>query len=1017
MRFASLIAGAVLLCGSMALAESAPRSIPYVKDIKVDGPISQWKAVASIGNWNGKDSIVYGSDNWTGPADLGGTGWMGWDEHNLYIAADVIDDQVRQSGSGSDIWRGDHVMVLLNVHPERKTAPGPFKEAGQFQLGLSPGSLGGAGADLLSSLPPEAYVWKPQNAGNSGISLSAKKTDKGYEIQGAIPWSFLGVRPHNGLKINFDLCPSDCDTTDMQQQTLASLVPGTWSVSTARLLSAVLEGGSAQATAAAGPKIELSRPEIKLKVKQSRDFAFNAPAAQDGLVPVLSLKARGDYPKLAGATYGFVVEVNGKKLGPDRCINRPPSVMFADGQSLNLYTSNAWTLIYGPNYTSVHTDIYSSYYIQPGVFDAYLFRFNLDGLLKPGQNVVTVRNDASDPKAVMAIEDVLVQPLPADEAKKRMLQPQVLPAVTVRPPKELTPPAQAVLSDGGALHFQAAGKTWTIDSQFSEPNGKWVKLGNQRDGGWTKFDRSSPTHLSASTAQFSLDRQIQPNGECLEIHETLTNLTDQKLPIMVRHQLPLPLSQVDALTLNGRPMPLKRGITSNPENPTLLLKTTQGGGLGLVPYDGVFRLHHQAFYLNNTAGLADGSLVLAPHAVYEQIWQVYAVPTGDYWDFANAIRRQWDTNFKIEGPFVFVYPDSSSPKMQGGYDVQQMKQWLSRRCAALPAINGSNDVCHSLLYKLPEQYVQQVRHVADIIHQADPALPVLHYFHCFLTGVPYNKEADPADALVDPSGQPVFYGNDPHWPIFVPTTTNAYGRLMMRQAKDLIQKLNLNGLYWDEQQYSFRMYDYGKDWDGVSGDIDPNTHKLLGIKSLVPLISGKFRHELMQWLLKNKYTVVCNGQPMTPEWAQYKVHRFVETGSITNLYDANLFSPVGLGDYLTERTGADTVRSQIRFLDYGSLYDYYESTIDVENPGLCRWMYPTTPIALGHGYILAKERILTNRSGRFSWGDKTLPPIEVHEIDATGNEVVPDWKKVTVDGIEWVELHLPPNHAAAIVRK
>jgi hypothetical protein len=147
------------------------------------------------------------------------------------------------------------------------------------------------------------------------------------------------------------------------------------------------------------------------------------------------------------------------------------------------------------------------------------------------------------------------------------------------------------------------------------------------------------------------------------------------------------------------------------------------------------------------------------------------------------------------------------------------------------------------------------------------------------------------------------------------------------------------------------------------------------------------------------------------------MHRFVETGSITNLYDASLFSPCGLGDHLTERTGADVIRSQMRFLDYGCLYDYYSSNIDVQNPGLCRWMYPITPVALGQGYIVGKERILTNRAGRFTWGDKTLPALEVHVIDATGKEVKADWKKVSADGVEWVELKMPPGHAAAIVRK
>jgi hypothetical protein len=234
--------------------------------------------------------------------------------------------------------------------------------------------------------------------------------------------------------------------------------------------------------------------------------------------------------------------------------------------------------------------------------------------------------------------------------------------------------------------------------------------------------------------------------------------------------------------------------------------------------------------------------------------------------------------------------------------------------------------------------------------------------------------------------------------------------------EEMVSKLNLSAIFWDEQQYSGEMYGYGKQWDGVSGDIDPNTHKLIRKKSSIPLISGPFRHGLEQWILDHKLILICNSPPMTQTEMRFKVHRLTETGSMTNLYDTHLFTPIGLGDHLTERTSADTVRSQMEFLDRGCLYDYYSETIDVKNPGLCRWMYPITPVAIGPGYILAKEKILTTHPGRFSWGDKTLPLLEVHEIDSTGNEVKPNWKKVTVDGIEWVELQLPPNHAAAIVR-
>jgi hypothetical protein len=1025
MKIITTLAALTFLLPSVVLAESKPAAIIYVKDIQVDGPVSQWKSIDPIGNWNNPSNIVYGKNNWTGPSDLGGTGWMGWDEHSLYLAANITDDQVRQSGSGENIWQGDHVMVLLNLNPDPKAPAGRFNQAGQFMLGLSPGSLGHNAADLLSNLPPEVYVWQPQYVGNSGIALTAKKTDTGYLIQAAIPWTFLGAQPHNGMKVDFDLCPSDCDTQEMQQQTLASLIPGAWDISTGRLIHGELQGGpqGAAHTPSTGPKIELSKQEIKLKAGGSRQFTFEQPANTNDLKPVLSLNARLDFKELGGASYALTALVNGQRLTPERCINRPLRATFASGQSIGLFQSNIWTLFYSPDYKAINTDTQSGYYIPPNQLQGYTFKFNVDGLLKDGTNTITIRDDADATQTqAMAFEDLVVQWVPAAQAKKHEVVEKPRPPVSVRPPKELSPPADAALDNGGAIRFKSAARAWTIESQFSEPNGQWAKLNAKRDSSWSKFTRESATKVSASTAQFTLERQIKPVGQCLEIHEKLINLTDQKLPIMVRHQLSLPQSDLETLTLNGRPMPLKRGITSDAQNPTILLKTKEGGGVALAPRDGVFRLHHQAFYLNDTAGLADSSLVLAPHATYEQVWQVYAVPSGDYWDLVNAIRSQWDNNFTVNGPFAFIDPRVIEGRnLQGDLTPEQMKQWLEVRNVGIPAIDmydpATNAALQGLANTLDSHYVAKVTRLVDMIHQIDPKLPVIRYFHCFITGTPFNKDADPADALLNSTGQPVYYSTDKHWPIYVPTATNQYGRQMTQLAKDLVQKLHLNGLYWDEEQYSDQLYDYGKDWDGVSGDIDRNTHQLIRTKSLVPLISAKLRYEIMDWLLDNHMTVVCNGQPMTPAEEKYKVHRFVETGSITNLYDTNLFSPTGLADFLTERTHADVMRSQRQFLNYGALYDYYESNLPIENPGLCRWMYPTTPIALGPGYVLGKERILTNRSGRFSWGDKTLPPLDVHEIDAMGNIVKANWKKVTADGIEWVELQLPVDHAAAIVRK
>jgi hypothetical protein len=84
-------------------------------------------------------------------------------------------------------------------------------------------------------------------------------------------------------------------------------------------------------------------------------------------------------------------------------------------------------------------------------------------------------------------------------------------------------------------------------------------------------------------------------------------------------------------------------------------------------------------------------------------------------------------------------------------------------------------------------------------------------------------------------------------------------------------------------------------------------------------------------------------------------------------------------------------------------------------------MYPFTPVELHEGYVIGKERIITNRSGVFGWNDNS--PHEVHVYDNTGHEV--DLKKIklptviktdTQNGKTWTEVRIGEGWSAVIVR-
>jgi len=105
-----------------------------------------------------------------------------------------------------------------------------------------------------------------------------------------------------------------------------------------------------------------------------------------------------------------------------------------------------------------------------------------------------------------------------------------------------------------------------------------------------------------------------------------------------------------------------------------------------------------------------------------------------------------------------------------------------------------------------------------------------------------------------------------------------------------------------------------------------------------------------------------------------------------------------------------------RYLNYGALYYFYHMQVTGPYPSITAQMFPCTPIELHAGYVLAEERILTNTSGNFGWNDAS--DFAVHVYGRDGLEVA-DFAAPVVerDGARFVELRLPRNYMAAIIRK
>ena len=217
-----------LVVAALCLASAASRAdvcCPLKPDPPpaIDGSLAKWFANPCPITVGG-DQVVVGKAKWKGENDLSGTLYLYWDANYLYFAAEVIKPKINQDQSGDGIWNGDHLEVYLDTAWTPGVKGGFGK--GQFQLGISPGNLTKTG-DPLFDLPPEVVIAYPEGMPATGMRAAAIRTEKGYNIEAAVPWKSLKVEAKQGMVLGLDYCISGSLNPGAQDM-MTSLVPGPW---------------------------------------------------------------------------------------------------------------------------------------------------------------------------------------------------------------------------------------------------------------------------------------------------------------------------------------------------------------------------------------------------------------------------------------------------------------------------------------------------------------------------------------------------------------------------------------------------------------------------------------------------------------------------------------------------------------------------------------------------------------------------------------------------------------------
>lgn len=983
-----LAALASLIVLSGAARAAGPFSIPLKPDPPpaLDGNLDEWRSLPGALTLDHKEQVTHGATAWKSSADCSARVWLAWRGNGVYLAAEVTDDQPRQFGRGSEIYKGDNVQLFLDIAPGEEPSRASFGPR-QFQLAFTPGNFQRTG-DAFADLPAEAHCYQPPGRAATGLRVASARTPAGWNLEALVPWEFLGVKGAAvGLQLGVEVAVSDADGAEAKQEKWLTFSILPWSITRPRLNAAMLAAADGRVPATLRATELFSMLRLSNATKQALKFTAAPPPA--GREAVLSLKARMDTPRAAGYTPALRLTLNGRLIEGPRLLNKPARGHAADGRITSLVAGERYALFYAPDFTAADRSPYGIADIKTAEFE-----FRVTDLLCTGENELVIANAAapavSAPMIVadgrLAVGDVSVAATP----RKRASAPTGPLAVFSPAQEHLTAYRLTELPDA-ALELELGGGKFTVQSEFSTPDGKWAR---------------------ASNAHFRHTRRVERRAEAVVLFDTFENLTGESLPLMQRHRAQL-AGGIRRVWLGGISPAEPAGTASDPANPSVY-GVSAHGGLGLLPLNDEFQVHVRQQAADGVLALADLQFVLRPGARYTAEWALVPTTRGDYFDFVNAARRLLDANFTIKECFAFLRAGSLTEK------------WSDEQFANFIRFKNANLVCASIdqpLYRGAYPHgtsFQRVAHDsfqrwAGRVRRLAPGVKTCVYFHCFLDTVEDSPTVFADSRHLRADGTQADYGQEVYKNFF-PTDSNSFGRAIGRNVDMILDEIRADGVYWDEMEYSAYAYHYGEPWDGCSADIDPRTHKIARLKSSVTLLSQPWRDALARRILA-RGPLIANGQPHTRTMARLKIPRFVETGSPSHCAHAQLHSPIALGDHLTERRLAHAYRDMLGALDFGLLYHWYSDVqVIPEHPTLTRFMYPATPVELHEGYIIARERILTKRSGLFGWGDDSAH--EVHVFNEEGREV-PHFKSPTIvrDGKTLTELRLAEDWSAVVVRK
>ncbi|MFH1008341.1 MAG: hypothetical protein V1800_12710, partial [Candidatus Latescibacterota bacterium] len=313
-------------------------------------------------------------------------------------------------------------------------------------------------------------------------------------------------------------------------------------------------------------------------------------------------------------------------------------------------------------------------------------------------------------------------------------------------------------------------------------------------------------------------------------------------------------------------------------------------------------------------------------------WALYPLgEKADYFTFINQVRRDWRTNFTVQGPYSFFDVVQHHDML---HDPQRLKAYLLRKRLKVVALGPwlDYDNLNARTGKLidRETYRTMMREAATTLRTADAEIKCIGCMEGNIVSLPPEAvkalfELIPIDkrgqgdgipftdaqmailktlplrwkdclltapdgrssyelyyrGALDPSGNLSAHDTRsvPMMAVLVyAAPANDQVAYWLDQARFMIEEVGLDGIYIDQFNLAFnarQRYSY-EQWDGVTVDMDPGTGLIARRYTDGALVGTGARKELIEYVLGKGKVMVTNTCPAAKEVQAYPITRFME---------------------------------------------------------------------------------------------------------------------------------------------